>query len=44
MMIEIIQVRMVSMRPFNPFYQRLRPANYGKLLRLAIATLLTRCA
>ena len=23
-----------SMRPFNPFYQRLRPANYGKLLRL----------
>lgn len=27
-----------SMRPFNPFYQRLRPANYGKLLRLAIAT------
>jgi pimeloyl-ACP methyl ester carboxylesterase len=24
-----------SMRPFNPFYQRLRPANYGRLLRLA---------
>lgn len=25
-----------SMRPFSPFYQRLRPANYGVLLRLAI--------
>lgn len=24
-----------SMRPFNPWYQRLRPANYGRLLRLA---------
>jgi len=24
-----------SMRPFSPFYQRLRPANYAKLLRLA---------
>jgi pimeloyl-ACP methyl ester carboxylesterase len=24
-----------SLRPFNPFYQRLRPANYGRLLRLA---------
>jgi len=24
-----------SMRPFNPFYQRLRPANYLNLLRLA---------
>ena len=24
-----------SMRPFNPFYQRLRPANYIDLLRLA---------
>ncbi len=25
-----------SMRPFNPFYQRLRPANYAALLRLAV--------
>ncbi len=25
-----------SMRPFSPFYQRLRPANYGILLRLAL--------
>jgi pimeloyl-ACP methyl ester carboxylesterase len=25
-----------SMRPFNPFYQRLRPANYAALLRLAL--------
>lgn len=25
-----------SMRPFNPFYQRLRPGNYGALLRLLI--------
>lgn len=25
-----------SMRPFSPFYQRLRPANYGILLRLMI--------
>ena len=25
-----------SMRPFSPFYQRLRPVNYGVLLRLAI--------
>lgn len=24
-----------SMRPFNPFYQRLMPVNYGRLLRLA---------
>lgn len=26
-----------SMRPFSPFYQRLRPANYGALLKLALA-------
>ena len=26
-----------SMRPFSPFYQRLRPANYAALLRLALA-------
>jgi pimeloyl-ACP methyl ester carboxylesterase len=25
-----------SVRPFNPFYQRLRPANYPALLRLAL--------
>jgi pimeloyl-ACP methyl ester carboxylesterase len=25
-----------SMRPFNPFFQRLRPANYTTLLRLAL--------
>lgn len=25
-----------SMRPFNPFYQRLQPANYGVLLKLAL--------
>ena len=25
-----------SFRPFNPFYQRLRPANWGTLLRLAL--------
>jgi pimeloyl-ACP methyl ester carboxylesterase len=25
-----------SMRPFNPFYQRLLPANYGLLLKLAV--------
>ena len=25
-----------SMRPFNPFHQRLRPANYATLLRLAL--------
>lgn len=25
-----------SMRPFNPFHQRLRPANYGALLQLAL--------
>jgi pimeloyl-ACP methyl ester carboxylesterase len=25
-----------SMRPFSPFYQRLQPANYGVLLRLAL--------
>lgn len=25
-----------SLRPFSPFYQRLRPANYGQLLRLAL--------
>lgn len=25
-----------SMRPFSPFYQRLRPANYGVLLRLVV--------
>lgn len=25
-----------SMRPFNPFYQRLRPANYGVLLKLTL--------
>lgn len=25
-----------SMRPFSPFYQRLRPANYGTLLKLAV--------
>ncbi|MBC7681603.1 MAG: alpha/beta hydrolase [Ferruginibacter sp.] len=25
-----------SLRPFNPFYQRLRPRNYGLLLRLAL--------
>lgn len=25
-----------SMRPFNPFYQRLRPQNYALLLRLAL--------
>lgn len=24
-----------SMRPFNPFYQRLKPSNYARLLRLA---------
>ena len=29
-----------SLRPFNPFHQRLRPANYGTLLRL----LLTRAS
>jgi len=26
-----------SMRPFSPFYQRLRPANYGVLLKLALS-------
>jgi pimeloyl-ACP methyl ester carboxylesterase len=26
-----------SMRPFSPFYQRLQPANYGTLLRLAFS-------
>lgn len=26
-----------SMRPFSPFYQRLRPANYGALLKLAFS-------
>ena len=26
-----------SMRPFSPFYQRLRPTNYAVLLRLALA-------
>lgn len=26
-----------SMRPFNPFYQRLQPANYATLLRLALS-------
>jgi pimeloyl-ACP methyl ester carboxylesterase len=26
-----------SMRPFNPFYQRLQPANYAVLLRLALS-------
>lgn len=26
-----------SMRPFSPFYQRLRPGNYGALLKLAFA-------
>lgn len=26
-----------SMRPFSPFYQRLRPANYGALLKLALS-------
>lgn len=26
-----------SMRPFNPFYQRMRPANYGVLLKLAFS-------
>jgi len=26
-----------SMRPFSPFYKRLRPANYGALLRLAFS-------
>lgn len=25
-----------SMRPFNPFYQRLQPANYGALLKLVL--------
>ncbi len=25
-----------SLRPFNPFYERLRPANYGALLKLAV--------
>lgn len=25
-----------SMRPFNPFYQRLQPANYGELLKLTV--------
>lgn len=25
-----------SLRPFSPFYQRLRPANYGQLVRLAL--------
>jgi alpha-beta hydrolase superfamily lysophospholipase len=25
-----------SMRPFNPIYQRLRPANYGVLLKMAL--------
>jgi pimeloyl-ACP methyl ester carboxylesterase len=25
-----------SMRPFNPFYQRLQPANYGVLLKLVL--------
>ena len=25
-----------SMRPFSPFHQRLRPANYGRLLRLML--------
>jgi len=25
-----------SMRPFSPFYQRLRPANYAALLRLVL--------
>jgi pimeloyl-ACP methyl ester carboxylesterase len=25
-----------SMRPFNPFYQRLQPANYGTLLKLVL--------
>ena len=25
-----------SLRPFNPFYQRLRPGNYGRLLTLAL--------
>lgn len=27
-----------SLRPFSPFHQRLRPENYGRLLRLLIAT------
>ncbi|MDO9198417.1 alpha/beta fold hydrolase, partial [Rhodoferax sp.] len=26
-----------SMRPFSPFYQRLRPGNYGALLQLALS-------
>jgi pimeloyl-ACP methyl ester carboxylesterase len=26
-----------SLRPFSPFYQRLRPANYGTLLRLLLS-------
>lgn len=26
-----------SMRPFSPFYQRLRPANYGTLLQLVLS-------
>lgn len=26
-----------SMRPFSPFYQRLRPGNYGALLKLALS-------
>ena len=26
-----------SMRPYNPFHQRLRPANYGALIRMALA-------
>ena len=25
-----------SLRPFSPWYQRLRPANYGALLRPAV--------
>lgn len=25
-----------SMRPFNPFYQRLRPSNYARMLKLAL--------
>lgn len=27
-----------SLRPFSPWYQRLRPANYGALLRLALSS------
>ena len=36
---EIAAVVMIntSMRPFNPFHQRLRPGNYGRLLRLMLA-------